>query len=779
MEKDADGFISAAPKPESTPSTSTAAASEPRKDESPATDLIKSSFDVQVTLADQQMDPNSPLFSVKSFEELGLSEDLLKGVFDMNFSKPSKIQERALPLLLRDPPQNLIGQSQSGTGKTAAFVLTMLSRVDFSVPKPQALCVAPTRELARQIMAVVNAMGKYTPVKTDYAIKADVRTTVPLTAHVVVGTPGTMADLLKRQKIDSSMVKVLVLDEADNMLDQENLSEQCLKIKNHLSKERPAQIVLFSATFPHRVRNFASKFAPNANKIELKKEELSVEGIKQFYMDCKDEESKYDILVQIYNLLTVGQSIIFTKHRSTADRIAKRMTEEGHKVSSLHGAKDVAERDEIIDRFLNVVVNYDLPMMSDKAESAAYDPRFETPDVETYLHRIGRTGRFGRKGVSVNFVHNKKTWEDMHMIEEALGRQIIRVDTSDVDVMEDPVQGDFVPSETYRYVLTNFRIAHEKVEQQRQQLQEQEQQVSQLRARIATLEGREESNSAGGSNQKQGGTSVDDWSIKNTASKLEKLINRWAADVIRAPPLSLNEIRDAVLADIPSSQTQDNTPASPMLVQNLLRHTMAETISEGVINCLIVTSSSEANVQLTRIHEHLFARDPTVACVWRRQTFTAAVESCSPAMSQQLLAESAPTVAQIFTTDSGALMPAVAQLLDSAYGFSRMLHGAGAGAVGSDTFYRAFVPELGSVLYPRQVELIKRCLKSENGHADHVGSTVFPGLVKVSKGPAGPDGNSDVVQTVVRRAQVICACALAPRGGTTPIGSDISIADSY
>ncbi|KAH8117912.1 DEAD-domain-containing protein [Phellopilus nigrolimitatus] len=411
MEKDADGFISVAP-------PKLASAEERPKDDAPATDLIKSNFDVQVTLADQQMDPNSPLFSVKSFEELGLSEDLLKGVFDMNFSKPSKIQERALPLLLRNPPQNLIGQSQSGTGKTAAFTLTMLSRVDFSVSKPQALCVAPTRELARQIMAVVNAMGKYTSVKTDYAIKTDVRVTAPIAAHIVVGTPGTMADFLKRRIIDASAVKVLVLDEADNMLDQENLSEQCLKIKNQLSKEHPSQIVLFSATFPDRVRNFASKFAPNANKIELKKEELSVEGIKQFYMDCKDEDSKYEILVQIYNLLTVGQSIIFTKHRSTADRIAKKMTAEGHKVASLHGAKDGSERDLIIDRFregqekvlittnvvargidilqVNVVVNYDLPMMSDKGESSSYDPRFETPDVETYLHRIGALFPFSR-----------------------------------------------------------------------------------------------------------------------------------------------------------------------------------------------------------------------------------------------------------------------------------------------------------------------------------------------------------------------------------------------
>ncbi|KAI5122911.1 hypothetical protein M0805_007589 [Coniferiporia weirii] len=345
-----------------------------------------------------------------------------------------------------------------------------------------------------------------------------------------------------------------------------------------------------------------------------------------------------------------------------------------------------------------------------------------------------------------------------------------------------PAHGEYVPAETHKYVLTNFRIAHEKVEQQRQQLQEQEQQVAQLRARIATLEGREASSSAGTTNQKQGGTSVDDWSIKNTASKLEKLINRWAADVVRAPPVSLNEIRDAVLSDILGVTEPDGSEASPMLAQSLLRHAMAETISEGVVNCFIVTSSSEANLQLTRIHEHLFTRDPTVACVWRRQTFSAAVETCSPAMSMQLLMDTAPSLARLFSTDPDCeeLSPSVVQLLDTAYGFSRMLHGAGAGAVGGDTFYRAFVPELGSKLYPRQVELIKRCLKSESGAEDYVGATVFPGLVKVGKGSLNSEGNMDMIQTVVRRAQVICACALGSKAGiSTQVGSDVSSADGY
>ncbi|KAF4571593.1 RNA helicase required for poly(A+) mRNA export [Pleurotus pulmonarius] len=456
LEKDADGFYTPA---ESSAASATAPKVEGNDAEpAGASDLVSSTFEVAVTLADQQADPNSPLYSAKSFEALGLHQDLLKGIYDMGFSKPSKIQERAMPLLLSNPPTNMIGQSQSGTGKTAAFVLTMLSRIDYSINKPQALCLAPSRELARQIMSVVVAMGKFTQVQTEYAIKDHLpKGASRITAQVIVGTPGTMTDLMRRKVIDPSEVKVFVLDEADNMLDQDGLGDQTLRVKNMLPRTHPVQIILFSATFPDHVRAFASKFAPNANKIELQQNELSVDGIRQFYMDCKNEEHKYDILVSLYGLLTVGQSIIFCKHRQTADRISQRMTAEGHKVASLHGAKDAAERDAIIDGFregkekvlittnviargidilqVNMVVNYDLPLMNERDRGAD-----ERPDIETYLHRIGRTGRFGRKGISINFVHDRKTWLQMEQIEKALGKKIIRIETNDFDEMEEKMK---------------------------------------------------------------------------------------------------------------------------------------------------------------------------------------------------------------------------------------------------------------------------------------------------------------------------------------------------
>ncbi|KAF9041981.1 hypothetical protein BDZ89DRAFT_1128670 [Hymenopellis radicata] len=317
---------------------------------------------------------------------------------------------------------------------------------------------------------------------------------------------------------------------------------------------------------------------------------------------------------------------------------------------------------------------------------------------------------------------------------------------------------DVVSGEQYRYALTNFRIAHEKVEEQRHQLEQQERQVAELRARISLLEGGSNLN-----HQRQPGKGTHLASIEtlltipaqNSASQLDKLINRWASDIARNPPAPFEVICDAILRDIVGGGS-DAVLGTSMHVQYLLRHAMSETISEGIINCLMVTNSSDANIQLTRIHEHLFARDPTVACVWRRQTFSAAVESCTPDMSLSILQEQVPHLMRVFN----GVIPASGgvSILESAYDFSRMLHGSN---TAGDAFYRAFVPEIGSTLYPRQIELVKRCLRSERGDLDRVGATIFPGLVKVTRGPALPDGPSaENVQTVVRRAQVICECAM-------------------
>ncbi|KAI0258405.1 hypothetical protein BC834DRAFT_1029163 [Gloeopeniophorella convolvens] len=324
---------------------------------------------------------------------------------------------------------------------------------------------------------------------------------------------------------------------------------------------------------------------------------------------------------------------------------------------------------------------------------------------------------------------------------------------------------DHVSGEQYRYALTNFALAHQKVEEQRGQLEEQERQIALLHARIASLEGVPSKSHALEGPRAAGGSSVDDFSIKNTASQLERAINRWASDVLRLAPLPAAALQEAALADLAGAgESTLHAEPRPMLVQSLLRHAMAEVISEGIINCLIVTSSAEANTQLTRIHEHLFARDPTVAAVWRRQTFSAAVEKVAPTTTRAILEEHMPSLAALLA-DSAEDPLGTRGVLEEAYRFSRMLHGAPAATAGAgaDAFYRAFVPELASTLYPRQVELAKRCRRSERGELDRVGATVFPGLVKVSRPPPAAPGvpvQADTAQMVVRRAQVICECAL-------------------
>jgi ATP-dependent RNA helicase DDX19/DBP5 len=364
----------------------------------------------------------------------------------MSFHKPSKIQERALPLLLRDPPSNLIGQSQSGTGKTAAFVLNMLSRVNLKVPEPQALVLAPTRELAKQIADVCQVMGAFLPgLKVTEVIPNPKMRGQHYEGHIMVGTPGSVMDMLRRRMLDGKSIKILTLDEADNMLDLQGMGDQCKRVKQQLPRD--IQTVLFSATFPPEVLDFANVFAPNANQLTLQVENLTVKGIKQMYLDCDSDEMKYNALVKFYGLMTIASSIIFVRRRDTAAEIEKRMTAEGHRVASLTGALEGAERDEVFNRFrtgeakvlittnvlargidvqtVTMVINYDIP------ETAG-----GRPDFETYLHRIGRTGRFGRTGAALSFVHDKKSWSNHKAICNHFGVEPMKLDTSDWDNVE-------------------------------------------------------------------------------------------------------------------------------------------------------------------------------------------------------------------------------------------------------------------------------------------------------------------------------------------------------
>ncbi|XP_045161433.2 ATP-dependent RNA helicase DDX19A-like [Mercenaria mercenaria] len=408
--------------------------------------LVSTKADLEVL----QKDPNSPLYSVKSFEALNLKPELLKGVYEMGFNAPSKIQETALPTLLADPPTNMIAQSQSGTGKTAAFVLTMLSRVNPNLPHTQCLCLAPTYELALQIGGVTEKMAKNMPnTKIGYAVKGErIARGQKSSDHILIGTPGTVLDWCTKYKsVDPRKLAVFVLDEADVMIATQGHQDQSIRIQRQLSKT--CQMLLFSATYDEEVMKFAQAVIPNNPVvIKLRRDEESLDNIRQFYVQCRDQEDKFQALSNIYGAISIGQSMIFCATRRTAHWLSEKMTKDGHAVALLSGDLDIAQRAAIINRFrdgkekvlittnvsargidvemVTVVVNFDLPILQETKQA----------DCETYLHRIGRTGRFGKAGLAINMIDSNKSLQVMKAIERHFNRTIHKLDADDIEEIE-------------------------------------------------------------------------------------------------------------------------------------------------------------------------------------------------------------------------------------------------------------------------------------------------------------------------------------------------------
>lgn len=406
--------------------------------------LVESKNDIEI----QRQNPNSPLHSIKSFESLNLNENLLRGVYEMGFNAPSKIQETALPVLLAVPPQNLIAQSQSGTGKTAAFVLAMLSKVDTSKKYPQVLCLSPTYELAIQTGEVAAHMGKFCPdIELKYAVKGEeVPRGTKITEHIIIGTPGKVLDWsLKFRAFNIKNISVFVLDEADVMIAQQGHQDQCIRIHRELNPS--CQMMFFSATYDQVVIDFAKFIVSNPIIIRLKREEESLDNIQQYYVKCANQAEKYKAITNIYGTVGVGQTIIFCHTRKTANWLAEKMSKDGHAVAVLTGDLTVEQRITVLDRFRNgqekvlittnvlsrgidveqvtIVVNFDLPVdLNGKA------------DCDTYLHRIGRTGRFGKNGIAINLVDSQESMVICQAIEKHFNRKIKYLNADDSDEIE-------------------------------------------------------------------------------------------------------------------------------------------------------------------------------------------------------------------------------------------------------------------------------------------------------------------------------------------------------
>jgi len=378
--------------------------------------LNESSDGVERKLAD---DVQTPYKSAKSFKELGLKENLLEGIFNvMKFEKPSKIQAETLPMILEPPHRNLIAQAHNGSGKTTCFVLGMLSLVDPEVKQPQALCICPTRELAVQNLDRTQKMGTFCT-GTTYALVVPGQNFDKIQDQILIGTPGRMADMVRRRKIALDHIRCVVFDEADEMLARgfRDFSITLLKEidKKREKKNLECQKILFSATFSEEVREFAVSKIPKANHIFLKAMDLKIDLIRQYRVPVPSKEAKAEVIKKIFELGDLGQTIIFVRTKESARRLHSQLANEGHKCTSITGDMQPQERDHVIKEFIEgttrtmiatdvlsrgfdvdnvtLVVNHDVPT-----------ERTGNPAYETYLHRVGRTGRFGRKGAAFNLI---------------------------------------------------------------------------------------------------------------------------------------------------------------------------------------------------------------------------------------------------------------------------------------------------------------------------------------------------------------------------------------
>nr|POE69670.1 eukaryotic initiation factor 4a-9 [Quercus suber] len=337
-----------------------------------------------------------------------LAQQIEKVMRALGFEKPSAIQQRGIVPFCKG--LDVIQQAQSGTGKTATFCSGILQQLDYDLVQCQALVLAPTRELAQQIEKVMRALGDYLNVKVHAcvggtSVREDQRI-LQAGVHVVVGTPGRVFDMLRRQSLRPDYIKMFVLDEADEMLSR-GFKDQIYDIFQLLPAK--VQVGVFSATMPPEALEITRKFMNKPVRILVKRDELTLEGIKQFYVNVEKEEWKLETLCDLYETLAITQSVIFVNTRRKVDWLTDKMRGRDHTVSATHGDMDQNTRDIIMREFRSgssrVLITTDLLARGIDVQQVSLVINFDLPtQPENYLHRIGRSGRFGRKGVAINFV---------------------------------------------------------------------------------------------------------------------------------------------------------------------------------------------------------------------------------------------------------------------------------------------------------------------------------------------------------------------------------------
>jgi translation initiation factor 4A len=353
-----------------------------------------------------QLDYNNT--HAESFDDLELKESLLRGVYAMGYEKPSIIQQTAILPVLHG--HDVIAQAQSGTGKTATFSIGILNRIDETVNQTQGLVLAHTRELALQIHTVMNGLGQYMNLTYNLCvggtqIKENIDQLLQ-NPQIVIGTPGRVLDMINKKALHTRTLRMLVIDEADEMLSK-IFSNQIYDIFRFLPND--IQVGLFSATMTPEFFKLTKCFMRDPVKILVKNEELTLEGIRQFYINLDKSEYKFGTLCDIYSACSISQTIIYCNSRRTVDQLTRQLVESDFSVECIHGEMTQEDRNKIMQEFRNgscrVLISTDLLSRGIDVQQVSLVINYDLPNnVESYIHRIGRSGRFGRKGTAINFL---------------------------------------------------------------------------------------------------------------------------------------------------------------------------------------------------------------------------------------------------------------------------------------------------------------------------------------------------------------------------------------
>lgn len=341
----------------------------------------------------------------ETFDSMNLKEQLLRGILSYGYEKPSIVQTKGIVPVIDG--NDCIIQAQSGTGKTATFSISILQLVDPEIKSCQAIILNPTREIADQTLHVIKTLGHYLKLNIMGVIGGkNINYNTIGDMQILVATPGRIFDMIEKGFINMSTLKIIVLDEADQMLDK-GFKEQLNDIFKYVNKT--SQISIYSATMPKDILYLSEQFMKDPLKILIKKEQLTLEGIKQFYIILNNEQDKYCTLIDLYQSLFIGQSIIYCNSKKKVSWLTERLNDIGYSISSIHGDIPQKERDDIMIKFrkniTRVLITTDLLARGIDVQQVSLVINYDLPrDRESYIHRIGRTGRYGRKGVAINLI---------------------------------------------------------------------------------------------------------------------------------------------------------------------------------------------------------------------------------------------------------------------------------------------------------------------------------------------------------------------------------------